>query len=310
MTEDKIYYGPKSNNMDPMFEGRIQDESIGFVGLGNMGFEMARNVLEGGFNTVAYDNRKDPLQKFEELGGTKASSLKELARQCRSIHLVVRDDKQVMEVIEGATGLFSSLKAEAEECIIIIHSTVNPKTCQEISKDAPDNVLVLDAPISGANPRAKSGELTLMVGGDEPAVDFYRPVFEAMSQEIFYTGAIGTGQVAKLANNTVAMANMMTTAEGIQLGEEYGLERDTLLEIFAASSADSFIVRNWDFLAEDYADVHPEGQEGHAEICEKDLLTALDLAKGTDVKLVGAAVASQEVPAMWRALAKEERRPR
>lgn len=289
-----------------MVESCIQDETIGFVGLGNIGFEMARNVLEGGFNTIAYDLRKDPLQKFEELGGTTAASLKELARQCRSIHLVVMNDNQVKEVIEGDAGLFSGFKPEAEDCIIIIHSTVNPKTCQEMSEAAPDNVVVLDAPISGGYPRAKCGELTLMVGGDEPTADFCRPVFDVMSREVFYTGSLGTGQIAKLANNIVAMSNMMTTAEGIQFGEEYGLERDTLLDIFTASSADSFVARNWGFLSEDYSEVHPDGQEGHAEICEKDLLTALDMAKGTDAKLVGTAVASQEVPAMWRALAKEE----
>lgn len=289
-----------------MVDGDVLGETVGFVGIGAMGFGLAKNVLEAGFATAAFDLREEALTAFSDLGGEPAESVLELASRCRTIHVVVMDDDQLDAVARGESGIFAGFEDAPGEHVLVVHSSVRPDTCRALAEDAPGGVAVIDAAMSGAQPLAESGELTLMVGGDASTLEFCRPVLEAMSRQIFHVGDVGTGMAAKIANNTTSMSNVMTTLEGLRLGEAHGIDRETLLEIFGSSSANSFIVQNWTFLAEEFGDVHPQGFEGNAAICEKDLYLSLELAKGTDVDLEGAAVASQKVPAYWRSLADDE----
>lgn len=283
-----------------MFDDDITDHRIGFVGIGNMGFGMAKNVLEAGFPVSVFDVRGEPLEEFAALGGSRADSAFEVARNCRSVHVVVRDDEQADSVARGDQGLFDGFEESTEEKLLVVHSTVLPETCRTLAEDAPSNVAVIDAPVSGAMPRANAGDLTIMVGGEEHVVDYCRPVLEPMARQVFHIGEIGTGQVTKLANNATSLSNMMATAEGLALGEEYGVDRDTLLEVFEESSANSFMVQNWKFFLENADDVHPGGFEAAAEISEKDLYEALELARNRDVDLAGTAVAAQQVPSLFR----------
>lgn len=278
-----------------MVDNDAQGSRIGFVGIGEIGFGMATNVLDSGFTTVACDLREDALQAFAEGGGERTDSLNELARMCRSVHIVVQDDEQVDAVVRGTSGLFTGFEETDEDSVIVVHSSVSPETCEALAADAPDNVSIIDAPVSGGQSRADSGELTLMVGGDDAVVECCRPVLDATAREIFHVGDVGMGQAAKLAHNTTAIANLMTTAEGLRLGEACGIDRDTLLEIFENGAANSNMLRQYrDVFADD--DVDPEIVERSAKLGQKDLYHALELARDVDVELVGAAVASQAVP--------------
>lgn len=284
-----------------MVEGDSYDCPVGFVGIGDMGFGMASAVLERGFTAIATDRRDDPVQRLAEIGGETADSPAAVAEQCRSVHVVVVNDEQVESVVGGPSGLFTGFEAQARECVVAIHSTVLPETCEDLAAKAPANVSILDAPVSGGPDRAESGDLTVMAGGDESTVEFCGPVFDAMARDVFHVGGLGKGQAAKLANNTTSVSNLMTTIEGLRLGEAYGIDRETLLDIFERSAADSFMLRlHREFLESDVDDIDPDRFERVAMLGEKDLYHALELAQGLDVDLVGAAVASQTVPRYYR----------
>jgi len=285
-------------------DDNIEEQDVGFIGLGNMGAPMARTVRDAGFSVVAYDIRKGILESFAAAGGERAESPAALAARCRSVHVVVQDDAQIRDVVDGESGVFAGFE-ESEGGILVIHSTVHPDTCEAVAADAPADVAVVDAAMSGGQMGAESGELTLLVGGEDAIVEHCRPVFEALSKMIFHVGPVGTGAVAKLANNLTGIANIMTTAEGLRLGTAYDIDETVLLEIFGASSADSFIVQNWQFFTDEVGDTHPGGFEGLAELAAKDLHLTLELARDADLELYGLAAASQFVPSFWRSRPEE-----
>lgn len=281
-----------------------QDGPVGFVGLGEMGFGMAANVLADGYTTLATDVRDEPVEALADRGGTAVDSPAALGRSCRSIHVVVVTDDQVTDVVAGAAGLFSGAQDTDQETVIVVHSSVLPETCEALADDAPDNVAILDAPVSGGQSRADAGELTMMVGGESNAIEFCRPVLEVMARDIFEIGDLGMGQAAKLAHNVTAISNLMTTIEGLALGEAYGIDRRDLLDLFESGAADSAMLgHHREFLTDDPNEIDLDSADRHASIIEKDLYHALDLAMGIDVDLGGAALASQKVPAFYRGLA-------
>ena len=165
---------------------------------------------------------------------------------------------------------------------------------------------VIDAPVSGTRTRAESADLALIVGGEDRALEYVRPYLNSMGATVHSLGEVGSGEVAKIANNLVGISNMMTTAEGIALGMKWGLGRDDLLAVMTESSADSFVVENWKWLTNGWDDIQPGGWGGVAHICQKDLLLALDLAESVELPVPGARVASQEVPAFFHGLEDEE----
>ena len=286
-----------------MIDASIRQETIGFVGIGEIGFGMATSVLDAGFTTIACDLREDALRAFADHGGETTNALDELARTCRIVHLVVVTDEQIDEVVRGSSGLFAGFEDGTDDSIIVVHSSVQPETCEALAEDAPDNVSVIDAPVSGGESRAKAGDLTVMVGGDDTAIEFCRPVLEVMARDIFELEGVGTGQIAKLAHNTTAISNLMTTAEGLELGAAYGIDRDTLLDLFESGAADSAMLRQYRDVFARSEDVDSGRTERNADIAEKDLYHALEIARDTDVELTGAAVASQTVPRTLRELA-------
>lgn len=290
-----------------MLNASVQQDRVGFVGIGEMGFGMATSVLDTGIATIAFDLREEALEAFADRGGETMDALDELARTCRAVHVVVQDDEQVNAVARGAAGLFAGFETKAEHGVIVVHSSVRPDTCTALAADAPENVSIVDAPVSGGRSRAEAGELAMMIGGDDTAIEYCRPVFDAMARDVFHVGEVGMGQTAKLAHNTTAVSNLMTTAEGLRLGEAYGIDREILLDIFQSGAANSNMLRQWrDVFADDAAAVDSERIERGAELGQKDLYHALELARDADVELVGAAVASQTVPGYLRSRAEEE----
>jgi 3-hydroxyisobutyrate dehydrogenase-like beta-hydroxyacid dehydrogenase len=282
-----------------MFETPLSEISIGFVGLGTMGMPMATNAVDAGFDVIGFDLREEVLTSFADAGGRQADSLTALAADCSVVSVVVQDDEQGERVV----AVFDHC---GDETLVLIHSTIHPETPAQLAVEAPAPVTILDAPVSGTRTRAESAELAFMVGGDEQALSYVRPYLDSMGGTVHALGDVGSGEVAKIANNLVGISNMMTTAEGVALGTEWGLDREDLLAVMAESSADSFVLENWDWLTDGWDDVQPGGWDGVAHICQKDLLLALDLAESLDLPVPGTGVASQEVPAFFRGLAESE----
>lgn len=267
-------------------------EKIGFVGIGNMGFPIAETILEGGYSVIATDVRPDTMERFSDIGGEIADTPADVARDCASVHVVVVDDEQVREVAYGDSGLFSEWRDLQEERVMILHGTYLPETVVELAGDAPDGVTVLDAPVSGTAFRAEKGDLTVMVGGEKSVADRYEPIFDLISREWYHLGDLGSGLVAKLANNVCHHIATAGTLEALKLGETYGIPKHDLIEIMRQSSGDNFFLQNIDFLLEE----HPELPRN----TKKNVYQAMHVGKDIDVALPFSGVTSQLLPEMLK----------
>lgn len=222
-------------------------KTIGFVGLGTMGFPMAVNLKKAGFEVIGYDAFKGTYEKATAAGIKMAGTLKEVAEQAdEAVISMVRDHAQNVEIIFGEGGLLS---AQPKGKTIIVMSTLDPETMnalgQKVEKES--GLRLISAAVSGGASGAQAGTLSIMTSGPEAVVNSLRPYFDAMGSNIFYYGEEpGNSQVAKLVNNMILGINMNAVAEGLRLGSRYGLPQDELLSLLHVSTGDSWVVRNWD----------------------------------------------------------------
>lgn len=202
---------------------------IGFIGLGLMGFPMAKNILKAGFSLSVY-NRS--LRKTKELlGATIAKSPMELGQTCDVVITMVTGPEDVEEVCnEIATNPKKGL-------IIIDMSTIGPTAAKKIAKKLFDRgVEFVDAPVTGSVVRATSGELTIFIGGDSDVVETVKPVLLAMGTTLHYMGSVGMGQAIKLVNNYFVAAESIALSEGMMLADSMGLDRKQVAEVLQSAS--------------------------------------------------------------------------
>jgi 3-hydroxyisobutyrate dehydrogenase-like beta-hydroxyacid dehydrogenase len=268
------------------------DKKIGFIGLGNMGEPMATNIAKAGFDLTVYDMRSEPLRALEKLGAKVARSPQEIGERCDIIEIIVVNDAQVEEVILGKDG-GGVLAGARPGSIIVIHSTVHPKTCQRIAALAKDKkVGVLDAAVSGAESGARAGTLSLMVGGDPALLEVCRPVFNVVGKNIFHMGEVGMGEIAKLANNLMAIVNMQSTREGLRLARLAGIDEQKMLEVVKASTGNSWAVQSWEAMRQTAAQ-YTTGPKGMAQVGYKDISLAVTVGHDVGASLPVAALVSQ-----------------
>jgi 3-hydroxyisobutyrate dehydrogenase len=211
---------------------------IGFIGLGSQGGPMARRIVEAGYPTTLWARRPASLEPFTDTAAKVAGSPAELAAASDLVCLCVVGDTDVEEVAGGENGVLAGLNPGG---VIAVHSTVHPKTCHELAKNAGvQGVSIVDAPVSGGGPAAAEGRLLVMVGGDADVVDRCRPVFETYADPVVHLGELGSGQTAKLLNNLLFTANLGTAATTLALGQALGVSPDRLTEVISRSSGNSF----------------------------------------------------------------------
>ncbi len=262
-------------------------DPIGFIGLGNMGLGMARNLQKAGFPLVVYDVKPEPLQEVRKAGAVLAVSPREVARKARISILVVLNFPQIEEVVFGKEGMSEGLKPGD---ILIASSTIAPAQIQSLGKKLePVGVKVLDAPISGGKEGAQAGTLSIMVGGEKEGFEKCRKVFEAMGKNIYHLGPLGSGLILKLVNNLLVAVNNLAVAEAVTLGTQAGLDPQKILEVIPKSAGDSWMFRNraYRMVNRDFA------CRGELDILVKDMGYVLDMAK------------SLKIPVLLTALAKE-----
>lgn len=270
----------------------MPEKKIGFIGLGNMGKPMAVNIAKAGFDLTVYDLRPEPLEELRQLGTKVARSPAELGERCDIIEIVVVNDTQVEEVTLGEGGVLAGAKPGS---IIVIHSTVHPRTCQKVAEQAKaKGVGVLDAAVSGGEEGSKAGTLTVMVGGDARLLEECRPVFEVVGKNIFHLGDVGMGEAGKLANNLMCLVNFVSTYERIRLGVAAGTKPETLLELVKVSTGNSWVAQHWERFQK-MREYYTTGLEGLAQVMFKDLSLALAVGHDLNVSLPAAALASQMV---------------
>jgi 3-hydroxyisobutyrate dehydrogenase len=207
----------------------------GFVGLGSQGAPMARRMIDAGFDVTLWARRPESLASFADTNAKTAASLAALGTQAEHVGICVVDDAGVREV---TAALIPAMRRGSR---IVIHSTVHPDTCTQLADEARSRgIQLLDAPVSGGEPAAKAGALTVMVGGETEAFAAARPVFESFGKLIVHLGAVGAGQKAKLINNSLMAAHMALAHHALQLGSMLQLERAALVDLVKSSSGRSF----------------------------------------------------------------------
>lgn len=253
-------------------------ERIGFIGLGNIGKPMAINLVRAGFPVTVLDVELSPMQELAALGANIARNPQQLAEAADVVCSVVMNDRQTLDVLLGSDGDGGALSALAPGSLIVLHSTISVATCEEIARAAAvKDVAVVDAALSGAAERSESGTLSLMIGGDRAHVERARPIFEVIGSELFHMGALGMGQAAKQCNNLMSLVNIHAVEEALALARRLGIDEHRMVEVAAASTGDSWALRNIDQMRA-IAGLHGDGPGDMGTFGRKDLALAAKLA--------------------------------
>jgi 3-hydroxyisobutyrate dehydrogenase-like beta-hydroxyacid dehydrogenase len=252
-------------------------ERVGFIGLGNMGGPMARNLVKAGFSLTVLDLDHDAVAELEALGAQAARNPRELAECSDIICSVVMNDRQTLEVMLEGNGE-GVLAGAAEGSLIILHSTISVGTCEAVAEAAAaKGVAVVDAAVSGAAERSEAGTLSLMIGGEPSQVERARPLFEAVGSEIFHMGGLGMGQATKQCNNLMCLVNIHVVEEALHLARQLGIDEARMREVAEASTGDSWALRNIDQMRA-LAGLHGGGAGDMSRFGRKDIALASKLA--------------------------------
>jgi len=263
---------------------------VGFIGLGNMGKHMAINIAKAGFDLMVYDLRPEPMRELTALGAKAARSADEVGAHGEIIEVVVVDDRQVEAVLLGEGGALSAVKRGS---IIVVHSTVHPRTVRKLAEQASaKGVTLIDAEVSGGERGAIAKTLCYMVGGDKAAFERCRPIFATSGANIFHLGALGSGAITKLAHNLIVYVNMLAASEGMRLAEKAGVDLKSMEQVVHSGAAQSRVADHWSQQRK-LKDTYTSGPRGLMELMHKDLRLALELGHDLGLSLPGAALTQQ-----------------
>jgi 3-hydroxyisobutyrate dehydrogenase len=206
---------------------------IGFIGLGNMGNPMARNLLKAGHALKIYDVVPELVKKLADKCAT-ATSASDAAREVDVVITMLPSSPHVRSVYMGEYGVLSAIKPGTP---LIDCSTIDPLTAREVAMDAKaKGCAMVDAPVSGGVGGAEAGTLTFMVGGEPKDFEAAKPVLQAMGKNIVHCGGAGNGQVAKICNNMMLAIEMIATSEGMSLAAKLGMDPKVFASIVNTSS--------------------------------------------------------------------------
>lgn len=195
---------------------------IGFIGLGNIGAPMARRLLDRPDELVVLDVAAAATAPFAAEGATVAATPAELAARARVISIVVRDEAQVADVLDGPDGLLAAATAGT---VVAVHSTISAEGAVALAERASAaGVDLVDAPISGGAMGAHEGTLAVMVGGSDDAVERARPVLERYASLVVHCGPVGQGTRMKIARNLITFASFAAVGEAQRLAQAAGLD--------------------------------------------------------------------------------------
>ncbi len=197
---------------------------------------MARRVIEDGFTTTLWARRAQSLEPFADTGAAYATDRRALGAASDVLCLCVTGDGDVDEILRGEEGALAGM---APGGIVVIHSTVHPDTCIRLQADYAD-VHFVDAPVSGGGHMAAAKALLVMVGGEREPIERCRPVFETYANSVIHLGGLGSGQAAKLLNNSLFTAHLGLAASTFSVAGSLGLDLDALADVLSAGSARSY----------------------------------------------------------------------
>ena len=207
---------------------------IAFIGLGNMGLPMAKNLVAAGHEVTGFDLSDEAKTGLQKSGGDSADTIAAAVAQAEIVVSMLPAGKHVSAVYTAADGVLASAP---EGALLIDSSTIDVDTARAVSAEAvAAGFTMVDAPVSGGVGGAAAGSLTFMVGGTAEGFAAAKPVLDIMGQNIFHAGGSGNGQVAKICNNMLLGISMIGTAEAFMLGEKLGLDAQTFFDISSTAS--------------------------------------------------------------------------
>jgi len=213
---------------------------IGFVGIGNMGRPMAARLVGAGFDVIVYDSRTEAAEDFVAgHGGRRAATLADLAADAEAV-ITMLPDSDIVEAVVMGRGVDSPdrlVDALTPGKILIDMSSSAPTRTRALGAALADfGVAMIDAPVSGGVARAKDGSLAIMVGGDVAVIERCRPLFQAVGEQMFETGPLGSGHAMKVLNNMVSAAGLIAAAEMLLVGRRFDLDPNVMIDVLNAST--------------------------------------------------------------------------
>ncbi len=274
-------------------------ERVGFIGLGDIGEPMARNLC-GAFEVVAHDLRQEAVAKLEEVGAKPAASAREVGERAQAVCVCVLDDASTRSVVAGPDGILAGARPGA---IVAIHSTIHPETARDLDRLAQERgVRVVDAQMTGGRALAEQRKLRFMVGGDPETLAAIRPLLERSAAEITHCGGVGAGAVAKLCNNLVQFQAWQGYVDAFRIGTACGLSEQTLLQVLAwimNDNARTFLAGRSALERDPENAPLRERLTAVMKLAEKDLYLALDVARSAGVSVPGTALCSQQTARLF-----------
>ncbi len=281
---------------------------IGFIGVGNMGGPMCRNIIrKSGHEVAVFDLNPEAIAACTALGGRAAGSVAELAAASDVVMTSLPMPRDVESVAAGPGGILENARPGTTWIDL---STNSPLVVRNLARQLGQrDIRTLDAPVSGGVVGAEKGTIAIMVGGDRALFEQYRPLFESFGENVIHVGEIGAGCIAKIVNNMIAFCNMAAGAEGLMLGAVAGIEPETLNQVIRSSSGNSFGYRGMarKALTGDWSPTFA------LDLAYKDMHLALELADELGVPLAlspqvhnlmrmarGSGYGSQDTTAMMR----------
>ena len=246
---------------------------VGFIGVGNMGGPMCRNIIRNtNHEVVVFDLSPDAVKACTDLGASSAISVADVAARCDVVITSLPLPRIVEEVTIGPDGIAAHAKPGT---VFIDLSTNSPATAKRVNAGMQDKgIAMLEAPVSGGTSRATDGTIVIMVGGDETVFEQNLPLLKSFSAEVIHMGEIGYGSTAKLINNMLAFCNAAAAAEALMMGKRSGIDMKKL---------DS-VIRNASGMSVAYGNMSTKALSGDYKpsfalnLAHKDLRLALELA--------------------------------
>ncbi len=223
-----------------MYYRRDKTMKIGFIGLGIMGKPMAKNILKKGYtDLLVSDHHRENIDEVVACGAKQATP-REIGESCDVVMTMLPNSPHVKSVMLGEDGIARYMKAGQ---VFIDMSSINPVASKEIAAElAKKGVEMLDAPVSGGEPKAIDGTLAFMVGGKQEVFDKYKPLLETMGTSVVRCGDVGAGNTTKLANQMIVACNIRAVAEALTLAQMAGVDPQKVYEAIMSGRAGSTVL--------------------------------------------------------------------
>ena len=215
-------------------------KKIGFIGLGIMGKPMSKNLLKAGYPLVVYDIVAETVDEVVKAGAEKGTSPKDVAAKADAIITMLPNSPHVKEVVLGKNGIIETMRPGS---ILIDMSSIAPLVSREVAAAlAAKKIRMLDAPVSGGEPKAIDATLSIMVGGNQADFDEYLPILKTMGASVVLCGEIGAGTVTNLANQIVVAANIAAVSEALVLATKAGVNPELVFQAIRGGLAGSTVM--------------------------------------------------------------------